>query len=542
MYRILIVDDEPYAVDGLLHGIPFSKLGFEEVLTANNVPEARQILLTREIDVIITDIEMPNETGLDLLNWIILCGIDAVTLILTCHADFEYSRMAIKNGCIDYILKPVAYEEVAAALKKALSVAEQKRSYKSEYSEKESRARLVSNLWKALLTGEMTPSRPIIEDLCRLKGFAYSEGALYRIFIIRYSGEKLPEEDDEKVRNGIIVAVDKTITKNNGWWANDGKQIVGILSQQGERYINSAELQKRLERNIALSGGKTHVPCLAFFSQNVRLEDIAGAYKKLCAAAKSGRRFGSVEKILNESCRTGDEALPDVEYWAKKMETESADMLINSLRGYAMHSIDCEDEPEKLSHFAEICIQAMCVAASRLKIRTDFILTPSFQYKLNHASEDADAFSDFIKAMLAEYGERKEKAIRARKQPAVDVAKEYIETHLGENLQNEQIAQKLFLNADYLNRIFKKETGKTISEYVSIARIERAKYLLIASELPVSEIAFEVGFQSLSYFSKIFKKRTGTEPSKYRKKHVAEREEYERPRFSKGAGSEAFLS
>ena len=118
MYRILIVDDEPYAVDGLLHGVPFSELGFGEVLTANSVPEARQILLTREIDVIITDIEMPNETGLDLLNWIMLCGIDVVTLILTCHADFEYSRMAIKNGCIDYILKPVAYEEVAAALKK----------------------------------------------------------------------------------------------------------------------------------------------------------------------------------------------------------------------------------------------------------------------------------------------------------------------------------------------------------------------------------------------------------------------------------------
>ena len=83
-------------------------------------------------------------------------------------------------------------------------------------------------------------------------------------------------------------------------------------------------------------------------------------------------------------------------------------------------------------------------------------------------------------------------------------------------MQNDQIAQALFLNVDYLNRIFKKETGMTLSEYISVKRIDRAKLLLLTTRMPVSEVAMSVGFQSFSYFSKIFKKRVGVEPSKFR--------------------------
>ena len=70
MYRILLVDDEDYTLEGLQHGISFESMGFEKVFTACNVVAARQLLLTEHIDIMLCDIEMPGESGLELLQWV----------------------------------------------------------------------------------------------------------------------------------------------------------------------------------------------------------------------------------------------------------------------------------------------------------------------------------------------------------------------------------------------------------------------------------------------------------------------------------------
>ena len=125
-------------------------------------------------------------------------------------------------------------------------------------------------------------------------------------------------------------------------------------------------------------------------------------------------------------------------------------------------------------------------------------------------------YSEFVRTMIAAFCKRRDSIYHSRRKSLTEQTKDYVEAHLGERLQNDQIAQALFLNVDHLNRIFKKETGMTLSEYISVKRIDRAKLLLLTTRMPVSEVAMSVGFQSFSYFSKIFKKRVGVEPSKFR--------------------------
>lgn len=100
--------------------------------------------------------------------------------------------------------------------------------------------------------------------------------------------------------------------------------------------------------------------------------------------------------------------------------------------------------------------------------------------------------------------------------PMIARAKAFIEEHQSENLSLKQVARAVNTSTFYFCKVFKKATGINFTDYVSRIRIEKAKSLALNPNLRISEIAFEVGFQSLTHFNRVFKKITGMSPSEYR--------------------------
>jgi two-component system, response regulator YesN len=95
--------------------------------------------------------------------------------------------------------------------------------------------------------------------------------------------------------------------------------------------------------------------------------------------------------------------------------------------------------------------------------------------------------------------------------------KKYIALNLDQDeMSRDDIAAQVYLNPDYLSRIFKKETGLSISDYVLQERISAAKELLGHTNIPVSAVATSVGYSNFSHFTKIFKKYTERNPMEYR--------------------------
>jgi AraC-like DNA-binding protein len=99
-------------------------------------------------------------------------------------------------------------------------------------------------------------------------------------------------------------------------------------------------------------------------------------------------------------------------------------------------------------------------------------------------------------------------------------AREYIHEHQADELSLGEVAKAVNTSTFYFCKIFKKVTGINFTDYVSRARVEKAKNLLLNPNLRVSEIAFEVGFQSLTHFNRVFKKILGQSPTEYRS-HLA---------------------
>ncbi len=100
--------------------------------------------------------------------------------------------------------------------------------------------------------------------------------------------------------------------------------------------------------------------------------------------------------------------------------------------------------------------------------------------------------------------------------PIIARAKKFIEDRQAEDLSLGEVAKAVNTSTFYFCKMFKKATGLHFTEYVSRVRIEKAKNLLLNPNLRVSEVAFEVGFQSLTHFNRVFKKITGESPTEYR--------------------------
>ena len=102
---------------------------------------------------------------------------------------------------------------------------------------------------------------------------------------------------------------------------------------------------------------------------------------------------------------------------------------------------------------------------------------------------------------------------------AVPYVKKYIWKHIDGDLSLQKLSALVYLNPAYLSRIFKQETGLNITDYITNARIQRAKEILVQTACKIQEISQRVGIDSPVYFCRLFKKETGYTPLEYRHKH-----------------------
>ncbi len=117
--KLLIVDDQQAITESIRTGICWKETGVEEVFTANSADEAKLLITNFPVDVLLTDIEMPGDSGLALVRWVKEKNFSIKSIFLTSHADFSYAKEAIGLGGVDYILQPARYEEIQAAVARA---------------------------------------------------------------------------------------------------------------------------------------------------------------------------------------------------------------------------------------------------------------------------------------------------------------------------------------------------------------------------------------------------------------------------------------
>ena len=191
---ILIVDDEPLAVQGILDGVNWETLNFDKVLTANSYAEAASVFKNTYVDVLVSDIEMPGESGLKLIEYVNVHSANTECIILTAHDEFDYARTAVRLNCMEYVLKPIRYQLLTEILHRAEEKValrrknEQIRQYGEQYIDslaKETRGETANALEQAVayIEGHLTEELSV-RDLAA--GCYVSADHLTRLFKKKY--------------------------------------------------------------------------------------------------------------------------------------------------------------------------------------------------------------------------------------------------------------------------------------------------------------------------------------------------------------------
>ena len=192
--NILIVDDEQWAVQGILDGVDWPRLGFDKVLTAGSFAEAVNLFKNTYIDILLSDIEMPGESGLKLIEYVNEHSANTECVILTCHDEFDYAQTAVRLNCMEYVLKPIRYQKLTEILLRAQERVKKRRAndqinqYGQQYIDalaQEAR----SDTANALETAVEYIDAHLSEDLSvkELSGFCFvSSDHLTRLFKKKY--------------------------------------------------------------------------------------------------------------------------------------------------------------------------------------------------------------------------------------------------------------------------------------------------------------------------------------------------------------------
>mgnify|MGYP001317645793 CR=1 FL=1 len=123
---ILVVDDEPRSREGIKKTIIKESLEQYKVLTASNAKEALEVIDDTKINVLITDIKMPEMSGLDLLRELKEKTKDPVVIIISAYSEFDYAHQALEMGVVNYLLKPIPKKKLMEAVEKAIAIDEEK--------------------------------------------------------------------------------------------------------------------------------------------------------------------------------------------------------------------------------------------------------------------------------------------------------------------------------------------------------------------------------------------------------------------------------
>ena len=116
MYKVFVVDDEPSVIEGLKIMVPWNELGYELCGEASNAQQALARIKELRPHLLISDIRMPQQSGLVLINDARRLDFDMEVIILSGYSDFSYVQEAMRNQVFDYLLKPLDREELIRVL------------------------------------------------------------------------------------------------------------------------------------------------------------------------------------------------------------------------------------------------------------------------------------------------------------------------------------------------------------------------------------------------------------------------------------------
>ncbi|WP_178020353.1 response regulator transcription factor [uncultured Paenibacillus sp.] len=505
MYKVLLVDDEKYILEGLSSLIDWGALGLEIVGMAKGGRNALELLADTQVDVLITDISMPGMNGLELIRKARQIDNELKVIILSGYNEFDYLKEGMTLGIENYLLKPVNVSELTHTL---ITLLDKLESSRPSYDYSKDVYIIRNNTLHRWMTRQIAASE--WRERCKL--LQLGPIRQYRLAaVIRkgdYADRVFDELDNDANNQGLLVYRDL-----------DGDVTIVFQSDNEEGLSEYAQ----------------------------------GFLQELCSRMgheeRNGIRIGlgRVEATEGSDSLSYDEAKQALDYFLlfpKETIFQYEPVNMSKVLIRSESSIRWEQYIQQL-HARNAAGLNEAIQADFAKLQGQEGMTPKYLWRiaaevmlrLKLAVEEIrpadpaleEKFSDHLDLLhntvewaglmeiLGEIAQMSVNTLQAANySPVIQQVLRLVKEAYTENWTLMQLGDRFHTHPVYLGQLFRKETGASFAEYVNRYRIDQAKRLLRETNLKVNQVAREVGYWEAAYFYRQFRKYVGVSPMEYK--------------------------
>ena len=514
--KAIVIDDDMATVEAAISGTRWQAFGIDEVLRAYHIRQAKEVFAAHEIAVAVCDIEMPMGSGLDLLHWVRENGYETRFVFLTNHESFEFAQRAMRYEASGYVVKPFSAERLEAELLTAT-----RRHLEGKKRQETAEAAFWSDLFQnriadapEIIRGEIAGRKLEIDPEARVRFVLAAAGRRQTIEEIWGAGGAGRYEYALSNVAAEMICGTLSLQRVAVYHAQNASYLIVVLP--GELAL--PETVGRCEALCRFSREKLGNEITCYVSAPHPLSELAGIRAKIEADDRDNvDRRGRVLTLsdLGARRRTDTRDVNQEQIVAllhEKKKGEILNLLKEQLQtrtaGTALTATDLQAVRQQL-------LQAVYVYL----YQRDIVATQLFADPVSAQMEEkaADSVLDMIRWQGYMINQTVDYASEVEKSASVvERMRAFVHRHYAEEVSRTEVAASVFLTPEYAAKVFKKETGKSLKQYLNDYRMEQARRLLSESGALVSDVAEQVGFDNFSYFSTVFKKSTGKTPQEYR--------------------------
>lgn len=476
MRKVVIVDDEIWAIEGLRSAIDWEELGYEITATFTSSEKALNFLTENEVHTAILDIKMPHIDGLELISRLKEIHPDMRIIIVSGMTEFETARQALKLGVDEFLVKPIDAEALTAALK------ERRRApKKSEYADLPD----ISALGNQLVEIGGDSSKNVFKSYLRL----YKQYAYYFLCMSDF-----PDEDEKDAFSKVFSLSGETVR----------------FRAFGDYLVTAVFTDVYLDYQKAVSGIKTafHDKRFGISRQKTDISDIQRAISECRQAFFSGFITGKNRLCEYKESDWGffNTFMQNVHLGIQERSLQKLDLAItNAFANADSFHID------ELIMLSNSCL----LAANMMSSSENFEYIPAAE-RLHERFSDISELEEYLHFCIKTLAVRQSDDGALSKRSIMPMIKEYIDKNFGERISLTDLSEKFGISEKYLSKMFKKYTGENYAQYLNKVRINVALKMLQKTNLSVREISEACGYSDYPYFARVFKKLTGLSATEIR--------------------------
>ncbi|MCK5200000.1 MAG: response regulator [Spirochaetales bacterium] len=530
MLNVLLIDDEIAALERISSMNIWDEGIYSIIGTASNGVDALAFFSGHDVDIIITDIEMPRMDGLELIRSLREGGSSIPIIILSCHESFDFARQAMSLGVDDYLIKDFLEEN---ALRTALSrivpipVNTIRNPPVGEYNSDSHAEHEINILLKTIVNERDINQNKIIEKLSRL--VAPSPFSLYLIHVDSYREQNMTSSQTCEYLSKIIRKCSEIffpVNKPEIIIALDSGDYL-IFHQSGPN-LREMNIPEYLHNIIQTSLQNRKISLTIVWNQLLNdVSEIADEIDNVRALARFRPFIGKGRVILKEhvnviayiDSRALEENIRKLHGYGREGSVRSILSLIGTLyRQYLPGMIQYNYIQYLNSHVLTVLLQLIDKESFDLQdLYTKRYLPIQELNTLETTEEIFKWFEGKFKRIQTVLEENEIPLVsNARVQKALElISKEYRNSTMSLDL----IADRIGIHKVYLSRVFKDEVGTSCYEFLQQFRIRKAQSMLKAGQMKIYEIAELTGFHNYDQFCIAFKKHTNVSPSVFRKEY-----------------------